>query len=73
MLIAQGLVGPSKQPKQIIPTEPNVVKNPNWQEANQLALYRRGRGFEFGATEPELNPGSGENGTRDCGSDTLLK
>ena len=26
------------------------VKNPNWQEANQLAFYKRGRGFELGTT-----------------------
>ena len=26
------------------------VKNPNWQEANQLAIYKRGRGFELGTT-----------------------
>ena len=26
------------------------VKNPNWPEANQLAIYKRGRGFELGTT-----------------------
>ena len=26
------------------------VKNPNWQEANQLPFYKRGRGFELGTT-----------------------
>ena len=26
------------------------VKNPNWQEANQLAFYKRGWGFELGTT-----------------------
>ena len=26
------------------------AKNPNWQEANQLAFYKRGRGFELGTT-----------------------
>ena len=26
------------------------VKNPNWQEANQLAIYKCGRGFELGTT-----------------------
>jgi len=32
MLIAQVLVGLSKQPKQIIQIEHNIVKNPNWPE-----------------------------------------
>jgi len=45
------LVGPSKQLKQIIPIEHNIFKNPNWPEANQLAIYKRGRGFELGTTE----------------------
>ena len=39
MLIAQRLVGPSKQLKQIIQIEHNIVKNPNWLEANQLAQF----------------------------------
>jgi len=29
--------------------EQNIVKNPNWPEANQLAIYKFGRGFELGA------------------------
>ena len=29
----------------------NRVKNPNWLEANQLAIYKRGRGFKLGTTE----------------------
>ena len=29
----------------------NVVKNPNWQEANQLAIYKRGRLFEHWTTK----------------------
>ena len=29
----------------------NRVKTPNWLEANQLAIYKRGRGFELGTTE----------------------
>ena len=40
--------------KQIIQTEHNIVKNPNWPEANQLAIYKRGRGFELGATEKQI-------------------
>ena len=42
VFIAQLLVAPSKQLKQIIQTELNIVKNPNKQEANQLPIYKRG-------------------------------
>ena len=31
-----------------------MVKNPNWQEADQLAIYKRGRGVELRATEKQL-------------------
>ena len=32
-----------------------MVKNPNWQEADQLAIYKRGRGVELGSTKkPKL-------------------
>ena len=31
-----------------------MFKNPNWQEADQLAIYKRGRGVELGATEKQL-------------------
>ena len=48
--IARVLVGPSKQLKQIIRIEHNIIKNPNWPEANQLAIYKHGKGFELGAT-----------------------
>ena len=48
------LVGPGKQLKQIIQIEHNIVKNPNWPEANQLAIYKRGRGFELGATDKQI-------------------
>ena len=30
--------------------ELNRVKNPNWPEANQLAIYKHGRGFDFETT-----------------------
>ena len=36
-------VGPSKQLKQIFQTEHNIVKNPNWLEANQLAINKSDR------------------------------
>ena len=42
VFIAQVLVGPSKQLKQIFQIEHNIVKNPNWPETNQLAIYKRG-------------------------------
>ena len=45
------LVGPSKCLKQIILLELNRVKNPNWPGANQLAIYKRDRGFELGTRE----------------------
>ena len=48
------LVGPSKQLKQIFQTEHNIVKNPSWSEANQLAIYKRGRAFQLGATEKQI-------------------
>ena len=44
----------------IIQTKYNMAKNPNWQEANWLAIYKRGRGFELGTT---MNPASGQGGT----------
>jgi len=53
VFIAQVLVRPSKQLKQIIQIEHNIVKNPTWPEANHLAIHKRGRGFELGATEKQ--------------------
>ena len=64
MFIAQVLVGPSKQLKQIIGTEHSIVKYPNWPEANQFAIYKRGRGFELGATEKQNGAVSGQSWTR---------
>ena len=54
MFIAQVLVGPSKQLKQIIQIEHNIAKNPNWPEANQLVIYKRDRGFELGITDKQI-------------------
>ena len=46
---------PSKQLKQIFQMEPdNIVKSPNWPEANHLAIYKRGQGFELRATEKQI-------------------
>ena len=50
MFIAQRLVGPREQLKQIIQIEHNTVKNPTWAEANQSAIYKCGQGFELKAT-----------------------
>ena len=33
----------------------NYVKNPNWQEADQLAIYQRSREVELGATEHNIS------------------
>ena len=31
-----------------------MVKNPNWQEADQLAIYKRALGVEIAATKKQL-------------------
>ena len=54
MFIAQVLVGLSKQLKQIIQTEHNIVKSLNWLEGNQLASYKHDWGFEFRATKKQI-------------------
>ena len=41
----------------------NKVKNPNWQEENQLAIYKRGRGVELTRVYRETIPASGNSGT----------
>ena len=43
--------------------EHDMVKNPNWQETDQLAIYKRGRGVELGSTKKQLQL-SGQSGTR---------
>ena len=50
MFVAQRLMGLSKQLKQMIQIEHNIVKNPNWPEANQLAIYKHCRRLELEAT-----------------------
>ena len=45
-------MGLSKQLKQTI--EHNIVKNPHWPEANQLAIYKSGWGFELNATVKQI-------------------
>ena len=74
MFIAQVLVGPSKQMKQVTQIEHNIVKNPNWPEANQLAIYKCGQGFELGATDKQIQVvvREGSNpGLLDCEYETL--
>ena len=48
-------MGPSKQLKQIIPIEHDIVKNPDLPEANQLSVYKRGWGFELGASVKQIH------------------
>ena len=50
VFIALVLLGPSKYLKQTIQIELNRVKNPYWVGANQLAIYKNGRGFELRTT-----------------------
>ena len=55
VFMAQRLVGPSEQLKQIIQIEHDVVKNHNWSEANQLVvIFKYGRRFEPGATVKQI-------------------
>ena len=68
------LVGPSKYLKKILNKKLNRVKNPNWPEAKQLAIYKCGRGFELEATIP--NPTGGQSvglelGPLNCKSSAL--
>jgi len=38
--------------KQVFQIERNIVKNPDWPEANQLAIYNHGREFEGWIASP---------------------
>ena len=53
---------PLKLKETNISNEHNRFKNPNWQEADQLAIYKRDRGVELGSTEKQLQR-SGQSGT----------
>ena len=70
MLIAQRLVGLSKQLKQII--EHNIFKNPNWLEANQLAIYKRGTRFKLRATMKQKQVHAGARAELDPWTAALL-
>ena len=50
IIITQVLIGASNQLKQIIKIdhEHNIVKNPSWSGAKQLAFHKGSRGFELG-------------------------
>ena len=48
-LISSLLMGHFRDNEPTIQMEHNMVKN--WPEANQLAIYKRGLGFELGTTE----------------------
>ena len=54
--------------------EHNMVKNPNWWEADQLAaIYKHDRGVELGSTEKELQlSGQSETWTRDLRISSLV-
>ena len=59
---------PLKLKETNISNEQNRLKNPNWREADQLAIYKHDRGGELGSTEKQLQL-SGQSGTwtRDLG------
>ena len=42
--------------------EHNRLKNPNWREADQLAIYKHDRGVVLGSTKKQLQL-SGQSGT----------
>ena len=53
---------PLKLKETNISNEHNRLKNLNWQEADQLAIYKHDRGVELGSTEKQLQL-SGQSGT----------
>jgi len=60
--------------KQIIQIQHNRTEKPHLAEGRQLAIYKRGRGFELGTTENKCIkwPGRDSNpGPPDCKSDAL--
>ena len=55
VFLAQMLAGPSKQQKQFIQIQHNIVKNLNWPKANQLmTIYKHGWGFQLEATVKQI-------------------
>ena len=53
---------PLKLKETNISNERNRLKNPNWREADQLAIYKYDRGVELVSTEKQLQL-SGQKGT----------
>ena len=54
--------------------EYNMVKNTNWPKTNQLAIYKRGRGFELETTVNQSSKRSGQDlnsGPPNCKSSAL--
>ena len=61
-------MGPRKCRKQIF------QMNPNWPEVNQLAIYKRDRGFELGTTDNKSSQRSERDlnsGPPNCNSSAL--
>ena len=54
---------PLKLKERNVSTKHNRLGNPNWREAGQLDIYKRGRGVELGFTEKQLQL-KGLSGTR---------
>ena len=46
-----------------LPLSGFFAKNPNWQEANQLAIVQAWPRISLNAELPKTNPGSGQGGT----------
>ena len=46
------------QCKQIVISKHNLVKNPNWRDADRLAIYRRSREVELQSRSQGLFPGN---------------
>ena len=61
---------PIKLKETNISNEHSRLKNPNWQEADQLAFYKHDRGVELGSTEKQLQI-SGQSGPPDFKSGAL--
>ena len=43
------------QCKQMVTNKHNLVKNPNWREADQWAIYKRRREVKLGAAENNIS------------------
>ena len=61
------IISPKLEEKSISNKPWNSAKNPNCQEADQLAIYKHDQGVEIGSTKRQLQLSgqSGGTGTRD--------